>query len=113
MTRSRMAILCLMLFVAPVISSGQDTNQRRVDLLSKMTLDQVKTKHGFEYYSGYLPNRGSGNFPTMYAHGSGNGSAITVVGRGFMCEYPVHEWRKAIRAYRALLIESGYEVPPE
>jgi len=46
----------------------------------------------------------------MYAH---SGNAITVVGRGFVREYPIQEWRKAVQAYRALLITNGYDVPTE
>ena len=111
MTGLRISVLYLTLLLVPLPSSAQDADKRRVEQLGKMTLDQVKTKDGFEYYSGYLPT--PSNFPTMYAHGGHNGNAITVVGRGFMREYPVHEWRKAVQAYRALLIVNGYEIPPE
>jgi len=111
MTGSRVSVFCLMLLLVPFASSAQDADKRRVEQIGKMTLNQVKTKDGFEYYSGYLPT--PGNFPTMYAHGGGTGNAITVVGRGFVREYPIHEWRKAVQAYRALLIMNGYEIPPE
>jgi len=111
MTGSRMSFLCLMLLLVPFAASAQDAGKRRVEQLGKMTLDQVKTREGFEYYSGYLPT--PSNFPTMYAHGGASGNAITVVGRGFMREYPIHEWRKAVQAYRALLVVNGYEIPPE
>lgn len=111
MTGSRMSVLCLMMLLVPLPSSAQDADKRRVEQLNKMTLEQVKTKDGFEYFSGYLPTASS--FPTMYAHGGYKGNTITVVGRGFRREYPVHEWRKAVQAYRALLIMNGYEIPSE
>ncbi|MBI3915470.1 MAG: hypothetical protein HY322_00485 [Betaproteobacteria bacterium] len=108
MTRSRIGVLCLVLLLVPLASHAQDADKRRVAQLGKMTLDQVTTKDGFAYYSGHLPVEG--NFPAMYAH---TGNAITVLGRGFMREYPIHEWRKAVQAYRALLIMNGYELPTE
>jgi len=107
MSRSRIGVWLIMLLI-PLASHAQDAEKRRVARLDKMTLEQVKTKDGFAYYSGHLP--GPSNFPTMYAH---SGNVITVVGRGFMRDYSIKDWRKAVDAYRALLLTNGYDVPTE
>jgi len=62
MARSRIGVLCLMVFFIPLASHAQDADKRRAAQLGKMTLDQVTTRDGFAYYSGHLPN--PGNFPT-------------------------------------------------
>lgn len=108
MARSRIGILWLIVLLIPVASHAQEAEKRRVAQLGTMTLDQVATEDGFAYYSGHLPSLG--NFPTMYAH---SGNAITVVGRGFMREYSIKDWRKAVDAYRALLLTNGYDLPTE
>lgn len=109
MALSRNGLVWLILLLIPLAPlHANDAEQRRVAQLGKMTLDQVKTRGGFAYYSGHLPS--PGNFPTMYAH---SGNAITVIGRGFMREYSIKDWQKAVDAYRALLLTHGYDVSTE
>lgn len=111
MARSRIGVLWLIALLIPLASHAQDAERRRVARLEKTTLENVTAEDGFAYFSGHLPD--SGNHPAMYAHIAGGRDAITVVGPGFMRDYPMKDWRKAVDAYRALLLANGYAVPAE
>lgn len=61
---------------------------------------------GFRYFSGYYD--AAGNHPALYAHGSDDKEAITIVGPGQEQEIPMKESDRAFQVYRDLLIKRGY-----
>jgi len=69
-------------------------------------LNEIRPTDGYKYFSGY--DSKYNNLPTMYTYGYKN-SKIVVVGKGFIKEFSINEFSKAVQAYKALLILNGYE----
>ena len=48
------------------------------------------------------------NHPAMYAHGSGEGEKVVVVGRDIREEFPMSKLDDAVKRYKELLRKQGY-----
>jgi hypothetical protein len=61
----------------------------------------------FLFYSGNQ-DPGGGNFPAMFAYGTGENEVIAVLGIGSFQTFPMSKSKEAFAAYHELLKERGY-----
>jgi hypothetical protein len=69
-------------------------------------LEQVSPREGFRYFSGYYT--ALNNHPSIYAHGSGEGQMVTVIGNGTEMKFRIKQLGNALSEYKKLLKEKGY-----
>jgi hypothetical protein len=72
-------------------------------------LSEIYVSDGFNYMSGNT--QPLHNQPAIYAYyygKEGGGARLVVVGQDFRQEFWMHEWAKAIEAYKELLARRGY-----
>ncbi|MDT0500797.1 MULTISPECIES: hypothetical protein [unclassified Halomonas] len=102
--------VCLFFLLASpyCFSDDQSELSSSPEELGKARIADVPTYIGFKYFSGNLG--GSGNFPAIYAHGYNGGKGVTVTGKGYHRTFTIEDWGDALRAYKALLELSGYEI---
>lgn len=93
-------LICTFILQNTLVADETITEQKKL-------LDKIMPDVGFRYFSGYYSE--VHNLPAMFAHGSIDGSKLTVVGVGFYKEFAMNEWDKAIQTYKALLIIRGYD----
>lgn len=100
--------VCFLLASPYCFSNDQSELSFSPEELGEFRIVDVPTYIGFKYFSGNLGS--SGNFPAMYAHGYNGGKGVTVIGRGYHRTFAIEDWEDALRAYKALLELSGYEI---